>query len=187
MNALVQPPRIRAVYSQWVSRSQGELNAIYLARMLAAQAAGHTVLSGQLGLDKQVFQALLSHYFPAARFPATANDPAPVAPLPEQAAIARLLLSYRAGKEESEGWIAQILAAGCAGAEHLWYDLGLWSRDDLQALLRQNFPGLVRKNHLDMKWKKFLYRQLCLETGVTLCRSPSCEACSDYEECFGPE
>jgi len=187
MNALVQPPRIQAVYSQWVSRSQGELNAIYLARMLAAQAAGHSVLSGRLGLDETAFQNLLSHYFPAARFPASAAEPAPVAQLDEQPAITRLLLSYRAGKEESEVWVAQIIAAGCAGAEHLWYDLGLWSRDDLQALIRQNFPELARKNHLDMKWKKFLYRQLCLETGVTLCRSPSCEACSDYEECFGPE
>ncbi|WP_366930755.1 nitrogen fixation protein NifQ [Marinospirillum sp.] len=45
----------------------------------------------------------------------------------------------------------------------------------------------MRKNHLDMKWKKFLYRQLCMDSGITYCRSPSCEACSDYAECFAPE
>lgn len=187
MCAVVQPPRIRAVYSQWVGHSKGELNAIYLARMLAAQAAGHSVLSGSLGLEKQAFQALISLYFPTSHFPVSAGDPAPVALLPEQPAISRAILNHRAARDEGEVWIAYILAAGCAGSEHLWYDLGLWCRDDLQALIRHNFPELVKKNHRDMKWKKFLYRQLCLETGATLCRSPSCESCSDYDDCFGPE
>jgi nitrogen fixation protein NifQ len=38
-----------------------------------------------------------------------------------------------------------------------------------------------------MKWKKFLYRQLCLEEGIYVCRAPSCEVCKDYDLCFGPE
>ncbi|SFW97690.1 nitrogen fixation protein NifQ [Marinospirillum alkaliphilum] len=190
MNAQVQPPRIRSLYSYWVGCSDGDINAIYLARMLASQAEGHSVLGCCLGLSPDAFQSLLQRYFPRC-FP-MAEDwlPAqdePVHDFPEQDSLTRLLLSFRAARDESETWIANILASGCAGQEHLWYDLGLWSRMDLQTLLAHNFPELVRRNHLDMKWKKFLYRQLCMDTGLTYCRSPSCDACPDYKECFAPE
>ncbi|WP_114418403.1 nitrogen fixation protein NifQ [Marinospirillum perlucidum] len=188
MNAQVQPPRIQSLYSYWVGLSDGEINSIYLARMLAAQVAGHSVLSGTLGLPYEEFTRLMQQYFPgSSQLPDNHAEAAPVADIPESEGLIRLLLNYRAARDESEIWLAKILAQGCAGSEHLWYDLGLWSRDDLQALIRYNFPGLARKNHLEMKWKKFLYRQLCLDTGVTLCRSPSCQDCNEYEDCFGPE
>lgn len=187
MNARVVPPRIQRLYCHWVSHSRGERNAIYLARMLAAHAAGHSALSGRLGLDVDSFARLLECYFPKAGLPESAGEPAPSAELPEREELIQLLLDYRAGRSSSEIWLAGIVAAGCGGHEHLWYDLGLWSRQDLQALMAFNFPGLVRRNRLDMKWKKFLYRQLCETTGHTLCRSPSCAACAEYDECFGPE
>lgn len=187
MNARVVPPRIQRLYCYWVGHSRGERNAIYLARMLAAHAAGHSVLSGRLGLDEHSFACLLRQYFPEAAMPGRAGQPAPAAEFPEREDLVQLLLNYRAGRSESETWLAGIVAAGCGGSEHLWYDLGLWSRQDLQALMAFNFPGLVRRNLMDMKWKKFLYRQLCEATGHTLCRSPSCVACSEYDECFGPE
>jgi nitrogen fixation protein NifQ len=38
-----------------------------------------------------------------------------------------------------------------------------------------------------MKWKKFFYKQLCLREGLTLCKAPSCDVCSDYALCFGAE
>jgi nitrogen fixation protein NifQ len=38
-----------------------------------------------------------------------------------------------------------------------------------------------------MKWKKFLYRQLCLEEGIYVCRAPSCDVCRDYDLCFARE
>ena len=44
-----------------------------------------------------------------------------------------------------------------------------------------------KKNVRDMKWKKFLYKQLCLQEGVYLCRSPSCAVWRDYPVCFGPD
>jgi nitrogen fixation protein NifQ len=71
--------------------------------------------------------------------------------------------------------------------DHLWQDLGLWSRQDLSDLMVRNFPALAAKNDRDMKWKKFLYKQLCLQEGVYLCRAPSCAICCDYIRCFGPE
>jgi nitrogen fixation protein NifQ len=73
------------------------------------------------------------------------------------------------------------------GNDHLWQDLGLWSRDYLGLLMTQSFPALAAKNEHDMKWKKFLYKQLCEQAGINTCRSPSCEYCTDYLNCFGPE
>lgn len=36
-------------------------------------------------------------------------------------------------------------------------------------MMRSRFPALVAKNHADMKWTKFLYRQLCeREPGAVL-------------------
>jgi NifQ. len=39
----------------------------------------------------------------------------------------------------------------------------------------------------DMKWKKFIYKQLCEAEGLYVCRAPSCEVCKDYDQCFGKE
>ncbi len=54
-------------------------------------------------------------------------------------------------------------------------------------MLAYNFPDLVARNSKDMKWKKFLYKQLCEAEGLYVCRAPSCEVCKDYQQCFGPE
>jgi nitrogen fixation protein NifQ len=49
------------------------------------------------------------------------------------------------------------------------------------------FPALAARNDRDMKWKKFLYKQLCEREEIFICRSPSCAVCSDQRLCFGPE
>ena len=61
------------------------------------------------------------------------------------------------------------------------------ARAELSALMRHWFPALVAKNHADMKWKKFLYKQLCEREEVFICKAPSCAVCSDQPVCFGPE
>lgn len=83
--------------------------------------------------------------------------------------------------------MAEIIAAGCMGSDHLWQDLGLRQRTELSLLMAHNFPALAEKNRHDMKWKRFLYKQLCETEGIYTCRSPSCEVCVDYHACFGPE
>ena len=83
--------------------------------------------------------------------------------------------------------MVEIVVAANMGMDHLWQDLGLWSRDDLGTLIKTNFPPLAEKNSQDMKWKKFLYKQLCDQKGVYVCRAPSCDVCDDYDLCFGPE
>ncbi len=83
--------------------------------------------------------------------------------------------------------MAGIVAAGCMGSDHLWQDLGLRQRAELSFLMEHHFPALAEQNCHDMKWKRFLYKQLCEAEGIYTCRSPSCEVCVDYHACFGPE
>ncbi|MAR89788.1 MAG: nitrogen fixation protein NifQ [Pseudomonadota bacterium] len=98
-----------------------------------------------------------------------------------------LLLAGRAHVSGFEIPLAQMVAAGCLGGDHLWRDLGLKSRTELTALMATHFPLLAERNDKDMKWKKFFYKQLCEREGGYVCRAPSCEQCAAYADCFGPE
>lgn len=92
-----------------------------------------------------------------------------------------------AGTREEIAAVAERVAVGCLGDNHLWQDLRLASRAELSALMGHWFPSLVRRNQADMKWKKFLYKQLCEREGLFICKAPSCDACIDRPQCFGPE
>lgn len=83
--------------------------------------------------------------------------------------------------------LPEVVAAGCLGGDHLWRDLGFVNRQELSDLLTINFPQLAARNTQDMKWKKFFYKQLCEREGGYVCRSPSCETCAAYDDCFGSE
>lgn len=98
--------------------------------------------------------------------------------------VRNLLLDHRKNSSPSEYWTATIVATGCMASDHLWSDLGLFSREDLTAMMEYNFPTLAKQNTKNMKWKKFLYKQLCAQEGIYLCRAPSCEVCADYAKCF---
>lgn len=83
--------------------------------------------------------------------------------------------------------VAWLIACASLGDGHLWQDLGLPSRDALTMLMRRWFPGLVSLNTGNMRWKKFLYRQLCLKEDILICKSPTCGDCSEHVVCFGQE
>jgi nitrogen fixation protein NifQ len=83
--------------------------------------------------------------------------------------------------------MARTVATACLGDTHLWQDLQLASRAELSALMRHWFPALVARNHADMRWKKFLYRQLCEREALFICKAPSCAVCCDRGLCFGSE
>ncbi len=171
-----------------MAQAGGFANDELFARMLASQLQGMGALPPGLGLAQADFASLMARHFPgfaapAGRAPADA-DPAREA---ERAELLALLQAHCGGADASERWMAAIVAAACMGGDHLWQDLGLWSRVDLSGLMTRNFPALAAKNTRDMKWKKFLYKQLCEREGVYVCRSPSCEVCVDYASCFGPE
>jgi nitrogen fixation protein NifQ len=104
--------------------------------------------------------------------------------------VRTLLLDHAspaAGSTAERSAIAETLALACLGDNHLWQDLQLPSRAELSALMRHWFPALVARNRNDMKWKKFLYKQLCERDELLVCKAPSCAVCCDRGLCFGPE
>jgi nitrogen fixation protein NifQ len=82
------------------------------------------------------------------------------------------------------GAAATAVAVACLGDNHLWQDLLLANRGELNAIMRHWFPTMVAKNSGDMKWKKFFYRQLCEREEILICKSPSCGVCTDKAVCF---
>lgn len=104
--------------------------------------------------------------------------------------VQSLLLAHAdpaAGTAAEAAAVAETVAVACLGDQHLWQDLQLASRAELSAMMQHWFPALVARNHLDMKWKKFLYKQLCEREALYICKAPSCAQCSDRGLCFGPE
>lgn len=101
--------------------------------------------------------------------------------------LVALLLAHQNAPRTDSRWLACAIATASMADNHLWQDLGLPSRVELNALMQTRFTALKRKNSGDMKWKKFFYRQLCEQAEVSICRSPSCRECEDYAVCFGPE
>lgn len=162
----------------------GDPNRFLFARIIASQASGNGCLPTRLGLPDEGYRRLVDAYFAGFESPLPS---APTTALPEWSDLQKLLVDHRAGERDSELTMADIVATACAGADHLWQDLGLAARDELTALMWVNFPALARANASDMKWKKFLYRQFCSREGIYVCPAPSCGECKDYAKCFGPE
>lgn len=181
------PDAREVLHAGLMAQAGGLANDDLFARMLASQALGMGALPPGLGLDRADFAALMARHFPRRALPGGDSAPAQAERQAEREDLLALFAEHRAGKDDSECWMAEIVAAACMGGDHLWQDLGLWSRGDLSRLLALNFPALAAKNTRDMKWKKFLYKQLCDREAVRVCVAPSCEACADYAKCFGPE
>lgn len=159
-------------------------NRSLLASMIAGQGAGEGCLPAHLGLGAGRCAQMMAKYFPGD--PPHSSERSAL-DIPEFADLQKLLLAHRAGERDSERWMADIVATACAGADHLWQDLGLTCRDELTRLMWVNFPALAQDNNADMKWKKFLYRRFCSNEGIYVCPAPSCGKCKDYARCFGPE
>ena len=176
------------LYGLLMARAGGLPNDDLFARMLFSHTVGMGALPPGLGLAPGEFVALMARHFPGFSLPVVlAVPPVETERNNERDELLTLLREHCAGFDDSERWMAEIVTAACMGGDHLWQDLGLWSRVDLSRLMTQNFPALAARNTRDMKWKKFLYKQLCAREGVVVCRSPSCEVCVDYAKCFGPE
>lgn len=146
-------------------------------------------LTEALGLDREALARLLRRHLPEhlpllAALPLDAGAGADALEEPD---LRDYLLEYRPGRNEEELWLAAIVARRSLGPNHLWQDLGLANRGELSILFARHFPKLVARNHADMKWKKFFYRELCQRDGVPVCKAPNCADCTDAAACFGPE
>jgi nitrogen fixation protein NifQ len=141
-----------------------------------------------LDLTSQQYAALYRIYFPAIAITldgtketsATNSDPE----------LLELLLGYVSEIEETTSTLsgtllARLLAARAARPGHLWVAMGLFDRAELSAAIKRHLPALFAANHQGMRWKRFFYKQICEQRGGTLCKSPVCGDCSEYELCFG--
>jgi nitrogen fixation protein NifQ len=84
-------------------------------------------------------------------------------------------------------WLSRILATRAAHTGHLWRAMGLFARTELTAAIRRHLPALSVDNHRGMRWKRFLFKKLCEQSGGVLCKTPDCGVCSDYALCFAGE
>ena len=179
-------------------------NRSWLSQMVRSQRSGRTCLPYFLGLSPVDYQWMMHHQLlgrqrrmPVLALLTSEQDHQHFSGdlrqqllemrRDEWLEIRNLLRNNRAGKTDCECLLADILAAGCLGGDHLWRDLGLNNRGELSALMQQNFPQLATANSGDMKWKKFFYKQLCELGGGYVCRAPSCDQCTAYDDCFGAE
>jgi nitrogen fixation protein NifQ len=184
-------PEVDHVFARLMARAVGAGNDTAFASMIATRAAGGGALPVWLGLEASAFHDLMAYHFPGVSPDVlSATDggaPLRQARLDERGDLIALMLAHRAEQSPSEVWMARAVAAGCMAGDHLWHDLGLWNRGELTGLMRRNFPALATLNTRDMKWKRFLYQQLCDAAEIRVCRAPSCEVCVDYDVCFGSE
>ncbi len=189
MLAGVQEHDKQTVYASLMAFCLGDDNDVAIACMISSWQSGNTVLPANAGLSPQAFIEMLGFHFPGYDHTMLVqpDEPVKTSRTDELEDVKNLLLGYRSSKQVSAAWLADILAIACHGQDHLWQDLGLWSRKDLSDLMARNYPELAKKNDKNMKWKKFIYKQLCITEGIYTCRSPSCEACLEYSDCFGPE
>jgi nitrogen fixation protein NifQ len=189
MTLQIHPMDKKGIYARLVQEPQHSPNQEWLSCIVASWSIGESVLPDCLGLERLDFMAFNRYFFPDYRLPIRALSGAKidVSRMPEQQDLINLLKQYSRPHVLETNWIIAILVAGCFGNDHLWHDLGLWSRKQLTDLLQYNFPDLAAKNVYDMKWKKFIYKQLCETNGLYLCRVPSCEFCVDYLNCHESE
>lgn len=193
-----QSERYHAIWQQLYSTANTHPNSLWLSHMITAHYLGISQLPDQMGLTVEQWQQLWQFHFPHAKklqllVTQHSTEKGQLRQqlldlrLHEWQDVVTLLGANRRGQHPSEIWVAHIVAAACLSNQHLWKDLGLRSRTMLKQLLRYNVPSLVIKNQKDMRWKRFFYKQLCEQEGGYVCRSPSCEQCSTYQECFGHE
>jgi nitrogen fixation protein NifQ len=162
---------------------------VFACAIVIGLADRRVPLTEALGLSPTALANLMIAYFPDSwrELPAPSPGNGCGQDALEEPDLRRLLLEHRSRGVVEEEWLATIIARRSLGANHLWQDLGLFGRDELNRLMQRHFSSLKRLNSGDMKWKKFLYRQLCARDGVAICKAPNCEVCSDVAVCFGPE
>jgi nitrogen fixation protein NifQ len=161
--------------------------ACALSAALADQVATGLALTEGLGLTRAETAALFAARFPLRAAPlCLERAPDPVRAM-EEDLLRDLLASYCAHPGEQSGWLAAILARRAMRDDHLWQDLGLFSRGELGRLLQRHFPTLHAGNANNMRWKKFFYRRICELEGFSLCAAPHCSVCVDFASCFGDE
>ncbi|MCM5558246.1 nitrogen fixation protein NifQ [Pleomorphomonas sp. JP5] len=161
------------------------LASILAAALTEEATSGIGAIDG-LGLSQTELDRLVCHCFPSYAATELAGFE-PGEPAEEEALLVDLLLAHRSGPEPVATWLATLIARRAMRPDHLWQDLGLNDRGELNRLLARHFQTLHTGNTGNMRWKKYFYRVLCEAEGFSLCAAPSCAVCTDFNDCFGAE
>lgn len=164
----------------------------HLFACLLSVAAGEPyALAPAFGLAPEDVAAILEAYFPGvAAADLEGNKSSAAGPPPEvNPEVLEILLDH-VPEDDGTGvavWLARIIAARAAHPGHLWVAMGLFERSELTAAIRRHLPSLAAANDKNMRWKRYLFKQVCDLHGAVLCKSPNCGVCSDYALCFPSE
>lgn len=161
------------------------LAAIFAVALTEVEKPGIGLAEG-LGLSPAEIRRLIGLCFPRYAI-ADLDGLAPSPPSEEETLLVELLLGHRSGPEPISGWLAVLISRRAMRPDHLWQDLGLNDRGELNRLLARHFRTLHAGNTGNMRWKKYFYRVLCEAEGFSLCAAPSCAVCTDFIDCFGAE
>ena len=144
-----------------------------------------------LGLNRDELVDLVQRYFPAVCLEHLPKISGVVCPQANPD-ITDLLLAHL--PHDADGWsptpslwLARILATRAACPGHLWRAMGLFGRSELTKAIGRHLPALAAANAKGMRWKRFLFKQLCERNGGAMCKTPDCGTCSDYALCFAGE
>ncbi len=88
-----------------------------------------------------------------------------------------LLLAQNAGNDFAKTALASYISAKAFEAGHLYADMGLSSRSEMNRLMCENYPVLAAKRAPEIRWKKFLFDEI----GSI---APACYGCLDAKNCF---
>jgi nitrogen fixation protein NifQ len=157
-----------------------------IGRALDERALPGGSLARRLGLGGTALCIMLELHFPDHP-PLSPEDYAAIDEAEEQGWVRDLMMRGRSTPGDASRWLAAIIARRALEAAHLWEDLGLPDRPTLRRLMERHFAPLAARNTQNMRWKRFFYRCLCEEDGLSHCTSPTCSACPEVPNCFAPE
>lgn len=195
----VQPQVTDELYTEILESSIDKETNRYLIRLLLAAREGLGCLPLHLGLGDNGLACLIDSHFSEiqcwlilhtevdAAVVERSNTRTELLDLRQDELQELVVLLDSCRHPDVDSALSVIIATGCMGGDHLWRDLGFSDRDWLSELMAFAYPELKARNAKDMKWKRFLYKQLCETGGGYVCRAPSCEECAVYSDCFGPE
>lgn len=164
------------------------------ACLLAVASDEPCETSAALGLGDDDLSSILTDYFPGSTLEHLERRPTSDEQLPPQRSkdVLSILLAHVPTEPGNRNLhnsvrLAHILAARAALPGHLWVAMGLFERAELSAAIGRHLPSLAAANRENMRWKRYLYKQVCDRNGGVMCKAPNCGVCSDYALCFAAE
>ena len=185
-NDLIYATLMNAPKPDHVSKEDRHLFACLLS--VAAQSAME--MSAALGLKESDIEAILRIFFPGIELSSLKMHSAPVTedPPEQNDDVLSIILSHLPDQTKGASfWLAHTLSTRASHPGHLWVAMGLFERPELSAAIRRHLPSLAKANHQNMRWKRYLFKQVCDLNGGVMCKSPNCGVCSDYELCFAED